>query len=265
MYNKLKKELLIEYISILNRARHIYATRRIDKNGNKNKEFIIENKKLFKNLKLADKALLLSKDQNRLSDPPVINEFVIDHNRLNDELNENYDAMYLEFLISLQHREITPEDYEYLSRLDELVKKKTLNEKILNELKTETINQKVLELIEQEQEVCGICLESYLLGQIRKHLPCGHKFHSECIIEWLQSHATTCPLDNLSLEQNHFQTTVDEEFKNIIEENDLYEKNNQEQILEIIEQIVERIEMNEILEQDVKQILDEILNLVDVT
>ena len=48
--------------------------------------------------------------------PAALTVFTIDHNRVNEEINQTYDNLYVEFLISLQHRDITPEDYEYLGK-----------------------------------------------------------------------------------------------------------------------------------------------------
>lgn len=112
-----------------------------------------------------------------LTDPPIVVTYSIDHNRVNNELNQTYDQMYLEFLISIQHREITPEDYEYLSRLDELVKKKTVNDNILKNLRSEQVNAELLAQLDQDQ--CGICLDVYALEQIIKYLPCMFSLTSD--------------------------------------------------------------------------------------
>lgn len=100
-------------------------------------------------------------------------------------------------MISIQHREITPEDYEYLSRLDEMIKRKTVNETILSNLKSELITEGSQITAE---DVCGICLDNYEIGQTRKQLPCMHKFHGDCIDQWLSSQSTDCPLDKLPVD-----------------------------------------------------------------
>lgn len=129
---------------------------------------------------------------------PVLVEYTLDHNQVTDEMKDNYDSMYIEFLMSLQHREISPEDYEYLSRLDDLVKKKTVNENALKKLKTELVTNELLPTI--ENEVCTICFDPYVLNQKRKYLPCNHVFHDECITNWLQNNSNKCPLDQLTIE-----------------------------------------------------------------
>ena len=97
-------------------------------------------------------------------------------------------------LINLQNRDLTPEDYELLLRLDERVAPKTVSKKILNSFTTDHVT---------EAEVngeCTVCMENYQVCQERKHLPCGHIFHSSCIDTWLQNSSLNCPLDGLSVE-----------------------------------------------------------------
>ena len=89
-----------------------------------------------------------------------------------------------------------------MSRLDEMVKKKTVSDKILKSLKCETITKEILEKIERDQEVCGICLDQYVIEQVRKHLPCGHCFHSDCIDNWLRNQSTNCPLDKIPVDSS---------------------------------------------------------------
>ena len=97
------------------------------------------------------------------------------------------------FLLSLQFREVTPEDYEFLLRLDESVPTKTVSGKRLANLREDTASD------EHTHEVCGVCMENYEVGQMRKNLPCGHVFHSNCIDKWLGQSSTNCPLDGLEI------------------------------------------------------------------
>ena len=71
------------------------------------------------------------------------------------------------FLLTLQDRDITPEDYDILLRLDERVKAKTVDSSVLDRLKKDTVGQDVVD----SGDSCAVCMEEYTLGQERKHLP----------------------------------------------------------------------------------------------
>jgi len=42
--------------------------------------------------------------------------------------------------------------------------------------------------------MCAICLDQYCLGDKLRELPCSHRFHRNCIDEWLLSQTALCPL-----------------------------------------------------------------------
>lgn len=100
----------------------------------------------------------------------------------------------ISFLLSVQNRELTPEDYDMLLRLDESVKAKTVNTSLLDSLRTEAIGEENL-----SHSICTICMEPYIVGQVRKFLPCDHDFHNECINTWLNNSSQNCPLDGLPI------------------------------------------------------------------
>ncbi len=97
-------------------------------------------------------------------------------------------------LINLQNRDLTPEDYELLLRLDERVAPKTVTQNLLDSFKTDVVCESAV------LGECAVCMEPYRGGQHRKHLPCGHVFHASCIDMWLENSSTNCPLDGLSVE-----------------------------------------------------------------
>lgn len=98
-------------------------------------------------------------------------------------------------LINLQHRELTPEDYELLLRLDESVAPKTIDKSVLNLFKTDSVTDNAA------GDMCPVCMEPYEIGQNRKCLPCNHVFHSKCIDMWLENSSRNCPIDGLPVDE----------------------------------------------------------------
>ncbi|KAI3422833.1 RING-type domain-containing protein [Psidium guajava] len=43
-----------------------------------------------------------------------------------------------------------------------------------------------------DQDECAICLERFEVSETLVHLPCAHRFHSRCLVPWLEAHAH-CP------------------------------------------------------------------------
>ena len=97
----------------------------------------------------------------------------------------------ISFLINIQHRELTPEDYEILLRLDEGIAPKTVAQDVVSAFKTDVVDES------SAGGVCSVCMEVYELGQQRKFLPCEHVFHEHCIDMWLTNSSQNCPLDGL--------------------------------------------------------------------
>ena len=62
--------------------------------------------------------------------------------------------------------------------------------RILNRIEEELSNPMVK--VEVKNEDCSICMEVLNACVM---LPCGHKFHNECVSKWFEESATpTCPL-----------------------------------------------------------------------
>ena len=87
---------------------------------------------------------------------------------------------------ALQSRELTPEDYELLLRLDESVQRKNL-------LSAEAASN-LIETILAEDAECSVCLCDMQKGECTVVLGCSHCFHPECIKEWLTRGRDTCPV-----------------------------------------------------------------------
>lgn len=41
---------------------------------------------------------------------------------------------------------------------------------------------------------CAVCISAYDSGSKLRVLPCGHRFHCECVDQWLTGQSKTCPL-----------------------------------------------------------------------
>lgn len=112
-----------------------------------------------------------------------------------DALRQSTDSVLPATGISLQqimdmlNRELTPEDYELLLRLDETVEKKTVTQETITTLKETKIESE-----EHLQEVCTVCMFNYEMGDPVKYLPCNHFFHVDCIVPYLSSYGQACPV-----------------------------------------------------------------------
>ena len=130
-----------------------------------------------------------STPSNHRRPPPVQNlAHALDNNNAASELPTDI----ISFLINIQHREMTPEDYEMLLRLDEGVAPKTVDVGVISSFKTDIVDESTA-----GEGVCSVCMEGYEVGQERKFLPCEHVFHVQCIDMWLANSSQNCPLDGL--------------------------------------------------------------------
>jgi E3 ubiquitin-protein ligase ZSWIM2 len=98
---------------------------------------------------------------------------------------------------SLATREISDQDYDLLLQLDQASNQGPLSqipEKVIKAWPCERVkeNSKLLDPGIQ----CRICLRAYQPSQIVRKLPsCKHKFHADCIDNWLLHSHPTCPID----------------------------------------------------------------------
>ena len=98
------------------------------------------------------------------------------------------DQSFINLLIELQNREITPEDYDLLVQLDCSVKPKTLSKAKIDSLHSDNVTNAT-------DDICSICIEDYISGDMRRFLACGHHFHDHCIRTWLSITSNRCPID----------------------------------------------------------------------
>lgn len=106
---------------------------------------------------------------------------------------------YLTRIIDLQHRDLTPEDYELLLLLDDSIAPKTVSSAAL-----ESIRPLSVETMGVLGELCTICMEQFEASEMtKKLLVCGHVFHATCIDHWLSSSSQNCPLDGLAVFVNN--------------------------------------------------------------
>lgn len=125
---------------------------------------------------------------NQAANPPSFynnSDFILDSNNNGVKFE---DQSYLNLLIELQNREITPEDYDLLLQLDSSVQLKILSSAKIRSLSSDKVTDEI-------NDTCSICMEDYVAGDKRNFLPCGHHFHSYCIKTWLGTTSDRCPID----------------------------------------------------------------------
>jgi hypothetical protein len=125
--------------------------------------------------------------------PPVAQRdcAAVSRNALTRQSDVIQSAPFLNDFLQLQDRDLTPEDYDLLLKLDELVAKKTIGADKLNSFEEFLAGQETI------PEQCSICMDNFQIGERMKRLPCTHFFHADCIEHWLKTVSLNCPLDGL--------------------------------------------------------------------
>jgi len=96
-------------------------------------------------------------------------------------------------VVDLMFRDITPEDYDTLLRLDE-----TLEPRPSSVVSSAFVEK--LPAVSPESltgETCAVCLGSLDAEEAIASLPCRHNFHRGCITRWLSKCRRTCPVCGL--------------------------------------------------------------------
>lgn len=121
---------------------------------------------------------------------------VLQHALKKSDVKKSTTSSHLLKIVDMQHRDITPEDYEFLLQLDDSVAPKTVSQELLNKLETAVPSKFGL-----TGELCSICMEQFKSEDLLKKLLCGHCFHSPCVDQWLTYSSCACPLDGLPVVQ----------------------------------------------------------------
>ena len=86
----------------------------------------------------------------------------------------------LKCLLLIQGRDLLPEDYDLLLRLDDNVDKKTVSSSLLKSLRTKLVTLEDVtgdgENSELTGAICTVCMEPYSVDESVKWLPCEHVF-----------------------------------------------------------------------------------------
>ena len=97
---------------------------------------------------------------------------------------------------ALQSRELTPEDYDILLKLDESVEKRD----VMSE--SEVARLLVESTFDADEEAeCSICMCDCECGEAVVRLACSHVFHGPCLKKWAMRGRHTCPMCNNVLSQ----------------------------------------------------------------
>lgn len=98
----------------------------------------------------------------------------------------------------LANRELSEQDYDLLLQLESANKNllSHIPEKVIKSWPSEKIRENNLLLNPGHQ--CRICLRAFQVNQTIRKIPCcKHKFHLDCIDNWLLHSHPTCPVDGL--------------------------------------------------------------------
>mmetsp|Transcript_105935 Transcript_105935/g.297874 ORF Transcript_105935/g.297874 Transcript_105935/m.297874 type:complete len:524 (-) Transcript_105935:176-1747(-) len=99
-------------------------------------------------------------------------------------------------VIDIMYRDLSPEDFEMLTKLDErLAPRNTAQRNLVERLPRVPVR-------ECGCTECGVCLADFERKGYAVQLPCRHSFHPGCISKWLTQCKNTCPLCSAPIGQS---------------------------------------------------------------
>lgn len=104
-------------------------------------------------------------------------------------------------VIDLMHRDLSPEDFEMLAKLDERLQPRNIAAKNSVD-RLPRVPVKDCGCTE-----CAVCLNKLEPAGTAVQLPCRHSFHHECISKWLTQCKNKCPLCSAPIGQSSTTTS----------------------------------------------------------
>jgi len=112
-------------------------------------------------------------------------------------------GLYQDEVIDLMYRDLEPEDFERLCRLDERLPRRTAQRNLVESLPRMQAKATV-------STECGVCLADFEHTTQVAQLPCQHAFHPQCIAKWLTQCKNACPLCSAPIEEAQVEQTPGE-------------------------------------------------------
>mmetsp|Transcript_16756 Transcript_16756/g.47818 ORF Transcript_16756/g.47818 Transcript_16756/m.47818 type:complete len:469 (-) Transcript_16756:615-2021(-) len=97
-------------------------------------------------------------------------------------------GLFQDEVIEIMYRDLKPEDFDMLNKLDERVPKRNIVQRNLVDRLPRCM------AADCGCSECGVCLAELSPGARVVQLPCRHGFHPTCISRWLTQCKNTCPL-----------------------------------------------------------------------
>jgi hypothetical protein len=80
----------------------------------------------------------------------------------------------------------------HMTNLSDEEQEALVNEPVAGPLPHERLDARDPAAAANADEVCAICFDAFHVGETVAQLPCGHRYHANCVGAWLKN-ATTCP------------------------------------------------------------------------